>query len=357
MSLILVVDDNPDILEVMTDFLESLDHTVITAADGEQGYHTAIEKLPDLIVLDIDMPRRSGLEVCRDLRKSPETEFTPIIILTGLSDDDTLMEGLEAGCDDFLSKPPNIPVLIARVQSLLSLSHHRNEIVLVNANLDEKVKLLQESRAELEQALSEKEDLLKELYHRTKNNMQSITSLLNLQMYQSKNPELEQAFKVTQDRIRSMSLVHKKLYQSKSLDSISMDEYFSELAQELCYSYATSSDAVSLEVHCDPIQITLEKAIPIGLIVNELLTNAFKYAFPDETKGKISLIVKDLGDDEVQMVVTDNGPGFPSGFNPMTSDSLGFKLIQSIAVDQLSGKLEFPKTKQGLAVSVQVSLT
>lgn len=356
MSLILVVDDNPDILEVMQDFLESLDHTVITAQNGDQGYKLAIEKSPDLIILDIDMPGRSGLQVCRDLRKSPVTEFTPIIILTGLNDDDTLMEGLEAGCDDFLNKPPNIPVLIARVQSLLSLSHHRNEIVLVNADLDEKIKLLQESRTELEKALSEKEDLLKELYHRTKNNMQSITSLLNLQMYQSKNPELEQAFKVTQDRIRSMSLVHKKLYQSKSLDSISMDEYFSELAQELCHSYSSNSDDVKLTVECDPIQITLENAIPIGLIVNELLTNVFKYAFPDQSKGEISLSVKDLGNHEVKIVVADDGPGFPPGFDPVEGDSLGFKLIQSIAVDQLSGTLEFPDTDKGLAVSICVSL-
>ena len=356
MSLILVVDDNPDILEVMTDFLESLDHTVITAPDGDQGYHTAIEKLPDLIILDIDMPGRSGLEVCRDLRKTPETEFTPIIILTGLNDDDTLMEGLEAGCDDFLNKPPNIPVLIARVQSLLSLSHHRNEIVEVNANLDEKIKLLQESQSQLEKALSDKEDLLKELYHRTKNNMQSITSLLNLQMYQSNNPELEQAFKVTQDRIRSMSLVHQKLYQSKSLDSISMDEYFSELAQELCYSYSNSTDSVKLDIECDPIQITLEKAIPIGLIVNELLTNAFKYAFPDHSGGKISLIVKDLGGQEVQITVEDDGPGLPAGFTPTTGDSLGFKLVRSIAEDQLMGTLDFPKREKGLAVSIRISL-
>ena len=355
-SRILVVDDDPDIREVMAEFLKDMGHQVITAEDGLSGLNMAIRQSPDLIILDIDMPGLSGIDICRELRLTEQTRLTPIIIQTGFNDDSTLLAGLEAGCDEFINKPPNIPVLRARVNSLLRISHQRNEIITANNELDLKVRLLEESQTDLQLALKEKEALLKELYHRTKNNMNSITSLLNLQMYQSRDPVLEQAFKVTQNRIRSMALVHKMLYQSKSLDVVSIDDYLKELVRELVYSYAPENDRITVEQTCEQVKITLELAIPVGLIVNEILTNALKYAFPEGARGVISMDARRLVDDQLQITITDNGPGLPPDFDPLETDTLGFKLIRSITEDQLGGELAYQSQGTGLTVGIRFPL-
>jgi two-component sensor histidine kinase len=355
-SRILVVDDDPAIVEAMQDFLEEMGYEVFSAVNGTEGRQRAIELNPDLIIMDVDMPGMSGIELCRQLRLEPQTQFIPIVIQTGFGDNSTLMECLEAGCDEFMNKPPNVPILRARVVSLLRISHQRNEIIQANAALDAKIHLLEQNEGELKQLVNEKEALLKELYHRTKNNMQSITALLNLQMYQTNDPKLEQAFRVTQDRIRSMALVHKKLYQSNSLDHVDLGEYLSELAQELVHSYAPDQGLVDLKIETDPIMIKLEKAIPVGLIVNELMTNALKYAFPNAAKGSILLQTRDLGGQEVQIMVTDNGQGLPEETKPYNGETLGFRLVRSIAEDQLLGKLDIPPRRTGLSVAVRFSL-
>ncbi len=356
MARILVVDDDPDIVEALQDFLEDMGHHVLTANDGTHGYETALVCNADLIILDVDMPGKTGIQVCEALREMHQTRLTPIVILTGFVDDETLMRGLDAGCDDFLNKPPNIPVLKARVNSLLRISQQRNQIISTNADLDLKVELLEASQLELQSALNEKEALLKELYHRTKNNMQSITSLLNLQMYQTKDPALGKAFQVTQDRIASMALVHKKLYQSKSLDSIDLREYLLELKDDLMHSYTSDTTNIVTEIHCDKIPINLEKAVPVGLVVNEVITNALKYAFPDGKGGKISISGLQLSKDLIQINIADNGVGLPAGYNPYSGESLGFKLIRIITQDQLDGKLEYHASAGGLTVSMAFSL-
>ncbi|NQV30450.1 MAG: response regulator [Candidatus Marinimicrobia bacterium] len=356
MARILVVDDDPDIVEAMQDFLEEMGHDVVTSNDGTHGYQTALVCNADLIILDVDMPGKTGIQVCEELRKMHQTVLTPIVILTGFVDDETLMSGLDAGCDDFLNKPPNIPVLKARVNSLLRISQQRNQIISTNEDLDQKVMLLEAIQLDLQSALNEKEVLLKELYHRTKNNMQSITSLLNLQMYQTKDPELGKAFQVTQDRIASMALVHKMLYQSKSLDSIDLREYLIVLKDELIHSYTSDTTKIVTEVQCDNVAINLEKAIPAGLVVNEVLTNALKYAFPSGKGGKISILGKQLGGNLIQIRISDNGVGLPPGYDPYSRDSLGFKLIRIITQDQLEGKLEYHASSSGLTVSMKFSL-
>jgi CheY-like chemotaxis protein/two-component sensor histidine kinase len=125
---ILVVDDEVDIVTMMVEFLSEQNHTVYPAYDGPEAIQKAVEVIPDLILLDINMPTMDGIEVCQILRAKPETQLTPIVIVTGQTDDATLMEAIKAGCDDFLHKPHNIPVLQARVDSLLKMSRMRNQI-------------------------------------------------------------------------------------------------------------------------------------------------------------------------------------------------------------------------------------
>ncbi len=207
----------------------------------------------------------------------------------------------------------------------------------------------------LETLVSQKDDLLKEVYHRTKNNMQTISSLLDLQMQYSSDPETIEAFKITQDRIRSMSLVHKKLYQSKNLNEVCLKEYLEDLAEELITSYVFKQGQINFKIEGDSIRMTLERIIPVGMVVNELLTNALKYAFPDGRQGEISVHISEFFSGQIEVCIIDNGIGLPLGFYPQTGDTLGFKLIYNITELQLNGSCKIYPVERGTKISLQFS--
>ena len=209
----------------------------------------------------------------------------------------------------------------------------------------------------LEQLISQKDDLLKEVYHRTKNNMQSISSLLNLQMQQTTSSETMDAFKVTQDRIRSMSLVHKKLYQSKELDALNLIEYLKDLSQELVASYAYKKDQIDLRIEGYSAHMNLDRIIPVGMVINELLTNALKYAFPEGEAGSITLLLSEGKDGRIIITITDNGKGFPTDFDPRAGDSLGFKLVYNLVELQLDGEIKILPVEKGTSISIEFSPT
>jgi len=197
---------------------------------------------------------------------------------------------------------------------------------------------LKKTEQSLVAALTEKEILMKELYHRTKNNMQMIESFLSLETSYSNNKEVIEVFDDMKNRIHSMSTVHEKLYQSESLDSISLDEYINDIVQTLQSSY-NLTDAVVIENHLEPVIIPLGKAVPCGIVLNEIITNIFKYAFPDNRKGKVVITLTKTEDGVVHLTFSDNGIGVPEDFNFREHGNLGMKLIFSIIEDQLYGKI------------------
>jgi len=199
---------------------------------------------------------------------------------------------------------------------------------------------LKKAEQSLVEALTEKEILMKELYHRTKNNMQMIESFLSLETAYSNNKEVIEVFEDMKNRIHSMSAVHEKLYQSESLDSISLDEYINDIVQTLQTSYNLSRDAVVIENHLEPVIIPLGKAVPCGIVLNEIITNIFKYAFPGNRKGKVIITLTKTEDGVVHLTFSDNGIGVHEDFNFREHGNLGMKLIFSITEDQLNGKIE-----------------
>ena len=207
-------------------------------------------------------------------------------------------------------------------------------------------------QSHLEQTVSKKEDLLKEVYHRTKNNMQTISSLLNLQMQQTRTPETIDAFKVTQDRIRSMSLVHKKLYQSKELDSLNLMEYLEDLMHDLVASYAFKKDQIVLKIDGYSTRMDLERIVPIGMVINELVTNSLKYAFPGGRDGQIALTLSEGKGGAITITVSDDGIGLPVDFDPQAGDSLGFKLIYNLIELQLDGEIKILPVEKGTSISI-----
>jgi PAS domain S-box-containing protein len=190
-------------------------------------------------------------------------------------------------------------------------------------------------------SLREKEALLRELYHRTKNNMQVISALL--QLYSSKNEDerVRAVFHEMVDRIQSMALVHQKLYQSKNLSSIDLSDYIMDLSKLLLSSYSEVPEKISLVINAEKIPVQIDVAVPCGLILNELISNSLKHAFPGGRKGEILITLRKTGDDIVELCVADNGIGVPDGFDFRKSEKMGIQSVYAIIEHQLRGDVLF----------------
>jgi PAS domain S-box-containing protein len=193
-------------------------------------------------------------------------------------------------------------------------------------------------------SLVEKEMLLKEVHHRVKNNMQVISSLLRLQEGRVKDKDSAVLLKDSQNRIQSMALVYNKLYQSNNLASIDMTEYIRELTVGLVKSYAVNPSRVTVNLVPGEVFLSVDLAIPCGMVVNELVTNSLKYAFPENRKGQISLSLKENDNREFELVVSDNGLGIPDGIDLENGNTLGLKLVNNLVQNQLGGKIELDRS-------------
>ena len=237
-------------------------------------------------------------------------------------------------------------------------------IVLLRMVGDILANALERSRVEeqLNSSLKEKEVLLKEIHHRVKNNMQVISSLLNLQSGRIKSPDILEMFKESQDRIRSMSLIHERLYQSADLAQIDFSLYIQNLADHLFRSYRIDPDAVVLKTEVRDVSLDINRAIPCGLIINELVSNSLKYAFPQVKeadkkkikKGKIDIQLT-ADDGRVTLLVKDNGIGLPEDLDIETADSFGLQLVTTLVM-QLNGSIDI-KRKPGSAFKITFDKT
>lgn len=190
---------------------------------------------------------------------------------------------------------------------------------------------------EIKKSLKEKEVMLKEIHHRVKNNMQIISSLLSLQCRYLKDKESYNVFKESQNRVKSMALVHENLYQTEGLAEIDFTKYTQSLVSELFRSYGVNISQINLEIEAEDILLDTDTAIPCGLIINELVTNSIKYAF-NGGNGKIYIKLHNY-DDRILLIVGDNGKGLPDDFDLENTKSLGLRLVNSL-VHQINGTLE-----------------
>ncbi|MEQ8190891.1 MAG: histidine kinase dimerization/phosphoacceptor domain -containing protein [Candidatus Eremiobacterota bacterium] len=199
-------------------------------------------------------------------------------------------------------------------------------------------KLVEERTVELKTILEEKEILLKEIHHRVKNNLQIISSLIYLQISSIEDDTIADILKDSQNRIKSIGLVHEKLYQSENFARIDFKRYIYDLSSYLFSSYHIDVNIIKLNIKVRDIYLNINKAIPCGLIINELVTNALKYAFPAGRKGEISIKFHQTNGKKLILEIGDNGAGLPEDINIETSTSLGLKLVVNLA-KQIDGDL------------------
>ncbi len=188
-------------------------------------------------------------------------------------------------------------------------------------------------------SLKEKETLLLEIHHRVKNNMQVISSLLKLQSNSFNDDKIKKALLESQNRVRAMASVHKNLYKSNNLSSINLLPFLKELVESILVSYQTNSSKIALEFKADDIVISIDQATPIGLIVNELVSNSLKYAFPDRHNGTIRINITH-NNGEVHLHFSDDGIGMPQSIDWRDPDTLGLQLVANLAENQLHGSIK-----------------
>jgi two-component sensor histidine kinase len=193
--------------------------------------------------------------------------------------------------------------------------------------------------ARITASLAEKDVLLKEIHHRVKNNLQVISSLLYLQSRQIRDPASAEMFEESRHRVRSMALVHERLYQAPDLARVDFAEYVRSLISYLYQSYSVAPDRVRVDVQVEPMDLGIDIAIPCGLILNELVTNALKHAFPADSEGRIQVAFQRCDPDTFQLTVGDNGVGLPAGQDVWRNGSLGLQLVRTL-VEQLEGTLD-----------------
>ncbi|MBE9114626.1 PAS domain S-box protein [Lusitaniella coriacea LEGE 07157] len=237
--------------------------------------------------------------------------------------------------------PEGTKYLAATVSKIAQIADDRPQFCYVVEDITERKKV----EKQIEESLREKETLLQEIHHRVKNNLQVICSLLNLQMRSIQDKNVLEQLRESQNRTRTMALIHEKLYQSKNLSKIDFSAYLGDLVANLSRSYSVQNVSFDLDF-CKDFFLDIDAAIPCGLIVNELVSNSIKHAFSSEEKGKIFIQTHLEKESAMILKIGDNGKGLPSEFNFAKAKTLGLKLVKNLA-RQIRGELNIESSHEG----------
>ncbi len=333
---IIISDDEEEIHAVtrlaLSDFMYMNRPLEFLSAYSAEETINLMEKNPDtaLIFLDVVMEsENAGLEAVQYIRNNLKNNFVRIVLRTGQPGQAPEIDVINKyDINDYKEKTEltDQKLLTSVVSSLRTYEDLRD---------------IEIHKEELKLSLYEKEILLKEVHHRVKNNLQIISSLLSIQSQNVKDESALTMFQDSRDRVRSMALIHEKLYQSKNFVNINFGDYVESLATELLSLYA-GRDEIELDINTNNIMLSIDQAIPCGLILNELLTNSMKYAFPDGSAGRISVELTEANG-FIEILVSDNGVGIPPGVDRDNSATLGLRLI-NILTGQLEGTVEHRDT-------------
>ena len=332
---ILLVEDNPDDADLLKEALaEAHAQCRLTRVERlEEALRHGEQERFDLVLLDLSLPDSQGLETFTRLCACcPEVA---IVVLSGTDDEDLALRAVQAGAQDYLVKGTMDGHLLARAMRY-AIERKRGE---------ERTK----------EALREKEVLLKEIHHRVKNNLQLIASLLSMQARRlTDETDVAEVFADTQSRVQSMALIHERLYRSDSLAEVEFESYVRALVNELLPSYSPHPERVTLDLKVEDVELDIDTAVPCGLIVNELVANALKHAFPDGRKGTIGIAFARAGEG-LLLRVRDDGVGLPEELDVDRVPSLGLRLVRILS-EQLEGEVTFNANGRGTEVAIRMPL-
>jgi two-component sensor histidine kinase len=220
-------------------------------------------------------------------------------------------------------------------QQLIQDAHGNKIVIETNRDITERKK----SEDKIKASLKEKEVLLREIHHRVKNNLQIISTLLALQSDEITDQKTLENYRESENRIQSIALIHEKMYQSKDISNIDFTSYIKSLISDLMYSYDADSRNIKSVIDTDNFLFSIETVQPLGLIINEIISNSLKYAFKNKDEGNILVKLEKGDSNNFKLTVSDDGIGFPENIDFKNTGSLGLQLVNEL-VNQLEGDIE-----------------
>ncbi len=340
---VLIVDDDNSSAKSLALILKKKGFEIDLAETGQKALERAKESFFNVALLDIRLPDMEGTDLLPMIKKlHPEMDA---IMVTGHASVENAVQAINMGASGYITKPLKIDELLQRLNELIEKQHLRED--------------KRRTEEQLKDSLKEKEVLLKEIHHRVKNNMQIIYGMLNLQLAQVKNEIVAEMINKTKNRIKSMALVHERLYQSKDLASIEFGDYIRRLLSNLIHSYGMESDRIRQKIDIKNVSLSINIAIPCGLIVNELVSNSLKHAFSNGkgktgkrySNGEIYIGLNSDKKNKLTLIVRDNGKGFPKGLDFRITESLGLQIVNTL-VEQLEGSIKLHR-KDGTSFRIE----
>ena len=353
---ILLVDDDPLVLSGVSRQLEAEGYKVSVAPSAKAAIDRLASQHFDLIVTDLIMEGPNGLDLLElAKRRVPDTG---VIILTGYGDVHSAIDALRLGADDYLLKPSDPNELLFRIRGCierLRLRRSNDElgqrVADRTAELERENAMHKAARAALSRSLREKEVLLREIQHRVKNNLATISGLINLQGTIRGGRPIEEVLNSLKQRVRAIHLIYEKVYRSRDLSLIDYRDYVESLARSIYQLVPGAKRSVEVRIDMESIQLDIDTSIPLGLITTELLSNALTHAFPGGRHGTVVVrLVQSAG--SLLLTVTDDGIGLPDLAVLDSKGTLGFRLVRSLA-DQMSGRVEIDGA-HGASISIRV---
>lgn len=338
---ILYIDDDAGTRRLVEKLLGRRGHTVVTAESGADGVEAAKADTFDLIAVDHYMPGLDGLETLSRLRR--DIACPPVVYVTGSEESAVAVAALKAGAADYVVKSAG--------GDFVDLLEQAFGQALANRRLVEGKELAEQ---ELRLANERLETLLREVNHRVANSLQLVSAMVAMQARHLTDPAARQALDDSQRRIQAIAKVHRRLYTSDDVESVAMDEYLAAIVAELEETWSTPVAPRPIRLAADPVKIATDKAVSLGIIVNELVSNACKYAYAEGQEGEIRVHFNREGDRKFSLTVEDDGEGMCENAAPKGT-GLGSKLMAAMA-QSLSGKLVYDDEHAGCKATLVAAI-
>ncbi len=337
---VLYIDDDAGIRRLAARALERRGYRMTVAETGAEGVVKAAAERFDLIAVDHYMPGMDGLETLEALRRLPDPP--PVVYVTGSEEGRIAVAALKAGAADYVVKTVGddfFDLLAASFEQVRARALLKHEKAAAEADL-------RASNARLEA-------LLGEVNHRVANSLQLVSAMVRLQATALTDPSAREALEDTQRRIQAIAQVHRRLYTSNDVESVDMQEYLGALVDELAETWSTEALPRALSLAAEPIRLPTDRAVSLGVIVTELVTNACKYAYPN-SGGEVRVALRRIDDDVFLLAVEDDGCGIPEDAVPRGT-GLGTKLIRAMA-QSLQSIVEYDPTHTGVRATLRAAV-
>lgn len=337
---VLHIDDDPALARLVQKALARAGYEVENVADGPAGLERIEQGGIDAVVLDHYLPSGEGSEVLTSI--VARRDAPPVVYVTASAEATIAIEAMKAGAADYVMK--------ATGEDFFVLLSSAIEQAIAKAELKrEKDRAEREVRAARDRA----EILLSEVNHRVANSLSLVASLVRMQAGTVTDPKVKDAFAETEARIAAIGELHRKLYTSDDVRSVDIDSYLKTLVSELASSMRQAGHLAKIKLDLDSFAIPTDKAVSIGMIVTELLTNAFKYAYPENAGGEVRVSMKRCGENRAKLTVEDDGVGW-NGTGKAQGTGLGTRIVQAMA-HTLGGSISYGDGRDGTRTIIEVA--